>query len=75
MIDLGFDLGLFSDRLNVVFDWYWIDIKDILFEKNLFYVMGGYGFFFFKIWFNVGEICNIGVELSIISCNFVGFEF
>ena len=35
MTDLGFDLGLFSDRLNVAFDWYRTDTKDILFEKNL----------------------------------------
>lgn len=34
MTDLGFDLGLFSDRLNVAFDWYRTDTKDILFEKT-----------------------------------------
>ena len=75
MTDLGFDLGLFSDRLNVAFDWYRTDTKDILFEKNLPYATGGYGSSPFKIWSNVGETRNTGVELSITSRNFVGPEF
>ena len=74
MTDLGFDLGLFSDRLNVAFDWYRTDTKDILFEKNLPYATGGYGSSPFKIWSNVGETRNTGVELSITSRNFVGPE-
>ena len=75
MTDLGFDLGLFSDRLNVAFDWYRTDTKDILFEKNLPYATGGYGSSPFKIWSNVGETRNTGVELSITSRNFVGPKF
>jgi len=34
MTDLGFDLGLFSDRLNVAFDWYRTDTKDIYSRKT-----------------------------------------
>jgi hypothetical protein len=59
----------------VAFDWYRTDTKDILFEKNLPYATGGYGSSPFKIWSNVGETRNTGVELSITSRNFVGPEF
>ena len=75
MIDAGFDLGLFNDRLNVVFDWYRTDTKDILFEKNLPYALGGYGSSPFKIWSNVGETRNTGIELAVTSRNFVGPKF
>lgn len=75
MLDLGFDLGLFDDRLNVTFDWYRTDTKDILFEKSLPYGVGGYEQKPFTVWSNVGETRNTGVELSIASHNFAGPGF
>lgn len=75
MWDFGFDLGLLRDRISVVFDWYRTDTKDILFEKNLPYATGGYGSAPFKIWENIGETRNTGVEIGITSRNFVGPKF
>ena len=75
MWDVGLDLGLFKDRLSLTFDWYRTDTKDILFEKALPYAIGGYGSGGFRMWSNVGETRNTGVELSITSRNFIGPEF
>jgi TonB dependent receptor. len=67
MTDLGFDLGLFSDRLDVAFDWYRTDTKDILIEKYLPYATGGFGSCPFRIWSKIGETRHTGAELSITS--------
>ena len=75
MLDFGLDLGLLNDRIGVTFDWYRTDTKDILFEKSLPYGAGGYGSSPFKIWSNVGETRNTGVELSVTSHNFIGPKF
>lgn len=75
MLDLGFDLGLLNDRIDVVFDWYRTDTKDVLYEKSLPYALGGYASSPFKIWSNVGETRNTGIELSITSRNFIGPKF
>ncbi len=75
MTDLGFDLGLFNDRLNIVFDWYRTNTKDILYSLSLPYATGGYGSSPFNIWANVGETRNTGVELNITSHNFTGPKF
>ena len=74
-LDLGFDLGLFNERLSLTFDWYSTDTKNLLFEKSLPYAMGGYGGSPFKMWTNVGETRNTGVELSITSHNFNTRDF
>ncbi len=75
MTDLGIDLGLFKDRINLTLDWYRTDTKDILYEKSLPYAAGGFGGSAFKIWSNVGETRNTGLELSITSHNFTGPKF
>lgn len=73
--NVGLDLGLFNDRLNITADWYRTDTKDILFEKSLPYAAGGYGGSPFKIWSNIGETRNSGLELTINTRNFVGPKF
>ncbi|MBQ8521560.1 MAG: TonB-dependent receptor [Bacteroides sp.] len=75
MLDLGFDLGLFNDRINVTFDWYRTDTRDILYEKNLPFANGGYGSAAFKMWDNVCETRNTGLELTVTSHNFVKKDF
>ena len=70
MFDAGLDIGLLRNRIEVALDWYRTTTKDILFEKSLPYAAGGYGGAAFKIWSNVGETRNTGLELSIISRNF-----
>lgn len=74
-LDIGLDLGLFNERLSLTFDWYRTDTKNLLFEKNLPYAMGGYGGSSFKMWSNVGETRNTGVELAITSHNFNTRDF
>ena len=73
--NIGLDLGLFKDRLNITADWYRTETKDILYEKSLPYAAGGYGGGAFKIWSNVGETRNSGLELTVSSRNFVGPRF
>lgn len=75
MMDFGFDLGLFKDRLSIVFDWYRTNTKDILFQKSLPLAVGGYGGSAFTIWSNIGETRNTGVELNVTSRNFIGPKF
>lgn len=73
--NIGLDMGFFNDRLNITADWYRTDTKDILFEKSLPYAAGGYGGNAFKIWSNVGETRNTGIELTVNTRNFVGPKF
>ena len=73
--NVGLDLGLFKDRLNITADWYRTDTKDILYNRDLPYEVGGYGAAPFKIWSNVGETRNTGLELTVSSRNFVGPRF
>ncbi len=75
MWDLGLDLSLFKNRLDVTFDWYRTDTKDILYEKSLPYATGGFGSSAFKTWANVGETRNTGIELAITSHNFARKDF
>jgi TonB-linked SusC/RagA family outer membrane protein len=75
MWDLGFDLGLLKNRIDVTFDWYRTDTKDILYQKNLPYASGGYGSSPFKTWANVGKTRNTGVELTITSHNIATRDF
>ena len=73
--NVGLDMGFFNDRLNITADWYRTDTKDILFEKSLPYAAGGYGGSPFKIWSNIGETRNTGLEVTINTRNFVGPKF
>ncbi len=75
MVDAGFDLGLFKDRLNFTFDFYRTDTKDVLYNVSLPYALGGYGQSAFTMWSNIGQTRNTGAELSITSRNFVKKDF
>ncbi|MDX9747612.1 MAG: TonB-dependent receptor [Paludibacter sp.] len=58
--NLGFDLGLFKDKLNLVFDVYEKRTFDLLYEDPLPHYSG-----FRSQMTNVGEISNRGIELGI----------
>lgn len=58
--NLGFDLGLFKQKLNFTFDAYIKNTKDLLQEIALPHASG-----FQTMWVNNGEIQNKGVELSL----------
>jgi TonB-linked SusC/RagA family outer membrane protein len=59
-IETGFDMGLFHDRLGIVFTWYKQDIKDLLLLRSL-APSTGYG----SRYENVGTMTNKGWELAI----------
>lgn len=58
--DLGFDLGLFSNRLSVTFDVYYKKTSDLLFNINLPYNSG-----YSATQGNIGNIENKGIELAV----------
>ena len=63
--NVGLDLGLWKDRLNITADWYRTDTKDLLYEQSLPYELGGYASGAFTIWSNIGETRNTGLELTV----------
>ena len=73
--NVGLDLGLFNDRLNLTADWYRTVTKDILYERSLPYELGGYASSAFTMWDNIGETLNSGVEVTLNSRNFIGPKF
>ncbi len=68
--DLGIDASFFKSRLNIEFDAYVKNTKDLLLDVEFPYTSG------FKNGFmNVGKISNRGVELMIRSTNIVAKDF
>ena len=63
--NLGIDLGLFDNRLNLTADFFIKDTKDLLMNASVPGVSG-----FTSQWQNVGKIRNKGIELSLSSINF-----
>ncbi|MGF7229856.1 SusC/RagA family TonB-linked outer membrane protein, partial [Arachidicoccus sp.] len=59
--DLGFDLGLFDDRITAVFDWYNKENKNLLYNLSLPSSSGING----SIYTNIGNIANKGLELDV----------
>lgn len=63
-VNLGVDLGLFDNRLNVTADFFIKDTKDLLLAQSLAHVTG-----FDSQMQNIGKIQNKGIELSLNSTN------
>lgn len=67
-IDLGIDLGLFNDRINLTLDWYQKESKDMLMELQLPSYMGTSGNGNSNLrapMGNYGHIRNSGLELTV----------
>lgn len=62
--NLGIDIGLFNNRLNVTADFFLKNTKDLLLAQNLAYVTG-----FESQWQNIGQIQNKGIELNLSTTN------
>ena len=62
--NLGIDLGLFNNRVNVTADYFIKDTKDLLLAQSLAHVTG-----FSSQYQNIGKIQNRGFELNISSTN------
>ncbi|MGE4587129.1 MAG: TonB-dependent receptor [Mangrovibacterium sp.] len=73
--NVGVDLNMYRNRLNVTLDAYQTDTKDILFQRNLPASTGGYRTSNYTIWENVCETQNRGVEAVINSVNVRNNDF
>lgn len=62
--DLGYELGLFNNRINIEADYYHKITKDLLLNANVPYATG-----FTKIYKNIGSIQNKGFELTVNTVN------
>lgn len=63
-LNVGLDLGLFNNRIELVMDYYNKATKDLLFSKQVPYTTG-----YSNTWTNLGEIVNKGFELTLTSWN------
>lgn len=66
-LNVGFNLGLFNDRVTLTADYYDKQTKDLLLSRPLAPTSG-----FSSITENVGRVENKGIELSLATQNFVG---
>ncbi|KAA8482856.1 TonB-linked SusC/RagA family outer membrane protein [Arcticibacter tournemirensis] len=69
-LDLGYDLGLFKNRISVSADWYKKETKDLLLNANMPYSTG-----YVKALKNIGSMQNSGVELSLNTVNIQNKNF
>lgn len=66
--NLGFNLGLFNDIINVDFDYYHKDTKDLLQKDVVIPSTTGYGKLVYQ---NVGSMTNDGWEVNVNARNFL----
>lgn len=59
-VDVGMDVSMFGNRLNITLDWYNKITNDLLRERNV-APSSSYD----KMWVNDGKIRNTGIELTI----------
>lgn len=71
--NIGIDLGLIDNRVNVSLDYYNIDTKDLILGNNG--IPEYFGFQNDEILTNLGEINNSGFEVSVNSRNIVNGDF
>lgn len=69
-LNLGVDLGMLDNRLNLTADFFVKNTKDLLLAQSLAHVTG-----FSSQWQNIGKIQNKGIELSLNSINFSNRNF
>lgn len=73
--NLGIDLNLFKNRVNITMEAYNTDTKDILFQRNLPASTGGYQAGNYSIWENVCETQNRGLEFELNTINIRNSSF
>lgn len=73
--NIGLDLAVLKNRIDMSIDWYTTTTRDLLFEHKMPYAAGGYGGSNFTMWENVGKTRNTGIELVINSRNIVTKDF
>lgn len=65
--NVGFDLGLLNNRINIGFDYYVANTKDLLLSVPIPQITG-----FSNALQNIGEVQNRGVELELNTFNLTG---
>ncbi len=66
-LDLGLDLGLLNNRVNLVFDYYRKNTDDLLYQVDIPRASG-----FFSVQSNIGAFRLWGYEVAVNSLNLVG---
>lgn len=69
-IDVGLDLGMFNNRINLSVDWYLQKTKNLLMQKQI-PVTNGY----LSSWANVGKTKNTGIEIVLNTRNIIKKNF
>ncbi len=67
-LEVGFDLGLFEDRVSLDFTYYQKNVEDLLLQANIEPSTG-----FVTEWQNAGELQNTGIEIG-LNANVVDSE-
>ena len=71
--NVGFDLSLWNNRVELVFDWYYKKTKDLLLRADLPAFLGSGAGSNYGVatnpWANVGSLENKGVELTLNTVN------
>lgn len=62
-LNVGFDLGLFNNRLEIILDWWQRDTEDLLYQLPLPGVTGNYAS---APSVNIAEMSNTGLDFEII---------
>ncbi|GAB3896017.1 TonB-dependent receptor [Larkinella knui] len=60
--DIGADIGLFNNRLNLVIDWYSRQTQDMIYQVP---VPNSAGFAGSKVYTNIGQMSNKGLEIAV----------
>lgn len=68
--NIGLDLGLFEDRINLIFDLYHKTTRDLLLHADLPYTSG-----FAKAYKNIGKMQNRGLEITLETLNIKNRQF
>ena len=77
--NLGFDLSVLNNRIDIVFDWYYKKTNDLLMRLDLPAFLGSGAGSNYGVasnpWGNVGSLRNTGVEFTINSVNIQKKDF
>lgn len=68
--DVGLNLGLFDNRINLELDYYIKRTRDLLLEKPIPFTSG-----FSNVWDNIGEIENKGIDFMVNTINIENTDF
>jgi TonB-linked SusC/RagA family outer membrane protein len=74
--NVGLDVGLLKNRIDLTLDWYYTDTKDVLYNRPLPSAFGSYDAKnYYTMMSNIARMTNQGIELAINSKNIVNGPF